>query len=319
MANAVLDIAPPGDGIPFGAMVSGLTRVQLQDEPVRRALIDLWIEQGVILFCGGELTSDMHVELSRCFGELEPHPFPEATEPGFPDLVKIKFYPEDGTYYDVGGEQRGGWLPWHSDLIYTDRINRGGILRPVQLPQSLGMTGFIDQIAAWERLPVRLKDKIEGLHVVYAVDMDFSRQLFAHDGNVRCLRMATSGAAIARRMWTYPRVIHPMVFEQAETGRKVLNVSPGFAQGILEMGGPEGDALLREVIAHCTDPAAAWFHDWREGDMVLWDNWRVLHCATGVPPDQTRVMQRTTIRGDYALGRKLDGAAQGMVAPDFDV
>jgi taurine dioxygenase len=127
--------------------------------------------------------------------------------------------------------------------------------------------------------------------------------------------MAKSGTAIARRMWTYPRVIHPMVFTQAETGRKVLNVSPGFAEGILEIGGPDGDALLREVIAHCTDPATAYFHDWREGDMVLWDNWRVLHSATGVPPDQTRVMQRTTIRGDYALGRKLDGAA----TPDFDV
>ena len=195
MAKAELDIAPPGDGIPFGAMVSGLTQVQLRDQSVRRALFDLWIEQGVILFRGGEATSEMHVELSRCFGELEPHPFPESTEPGFPDLVKIKFYPEDGTYYDVGGEQRGGWLPWHSDLIYTDRINRGGILRPVQLPQNLGMTGFIDQIAAWERLPARLKDKIEGLNVVYAVDMDFSRQLFAHDGNVRCLRMAASGTA----------------------------------------------------------------------------------------------------------------------------
>ena len=177
------------------------------------------------------------------------------------------------------------------------------------------MTGFIDQIGAWERLPAALKQQIEGLHIVYSVDMDFSRQLFAHDGNLRCIRMAKSGLAIARRMWTYPRVVHPMVFTQAETGRKVLNVSPGFAEGILELGGPDGDALLREVIAHCTDPATAWFHDWRDGDMVLWDNWRVLHCATGVPPDQTRVMQRTTIRGDYALGRKLDGAAR----PDFDV
>ena len=315
MAIALLDIAPLGEGVPFGAKVSGLTRAQLQDEAVRRALVDLWIDRGVILFRGGEATSEMHVELSRCFGEIEPHPFPESSEPGFPDLVKIKYYPDDGTYYDVGGEERGGWLPWHSDLIYTDRINRGGILRPVQLPQSLGMTGFIDQIGAWERLPAALKQQIEGLHIVYSVDMDFSRQLFAHDGNLRCIRMAKSGTAIARRMWTYPRVVHPMVFTQAETGRKVLNVSPGFAEGILELGGPDGDALLREVIAHCTDPATAWFHDWRDGDMVLWDNWRVLHCATGVPPDQTRVMQRTTIRGDYALGRKLDGAAR----PDFDV
>jgi taurine dioxygenase len=39
---------------------------------------------------------------------------------------------------------------------------------------------------------------------------------------------------------------------------------------------------------------------------MLWDNWRTLHCCTGVPPEQTRVMQRTTISGDYALGRNLD-------------
>ncbi len=309
-----LDVAPLGLDQSFGAMVSGLTREQLREEPIRKALFDLWIDKGVILF-RGDTSAEMHVELSRCFGELEPHPFPESAEPGLPELVKIKYYPEDGTCYDVGGEQRGGWLPWHSDLIYTDRINRGGILRPVQLPQELGHTGFIDQIAAWDRLPQALKDRIEGLHIVYVVDMDFSRHPFVHSGEVRCLRMAKSGTAIARRMWTYPRVVHPAVFTQAETGRKVLNVSPGFAEGILEMGGPDGDVLLREVIAHCTEPATAHFHQWRQGDMVLWDNWRVLHCATGVPTEQTRVMQRTTIKGDYALGRKLDGAA----ATDFDV
>lgn len=309
-----LDIAPLGLDQTFGAMVSGLRREQLQNEAIRKALFDLWIDKGVILF-RGNASAEMHVELSRCFGELEPHPFPESAEPGLPELVKIKYYPEDGTCYDIGGEQRGGWLPWHSDLIYTDRINRGGILRPVHLPQSLGHTGFIDQISAWDRLPKKLQSRIEDLHVVYVVDMDFSRHSFVHHGEVRCLRMAKSGTSIARRMWTYPRVVHPMVFSQPETGRKVLNVSPGFAEGILEMGGPDGDALLREIIAHCTDPATAYYHEWREGDMVLWDNWRVLHCATGVPPAETRVMQRTTIKGDYALGRKLDGAA----AADFDV
>ena len=160
-----------------------------------------------------------------------------------------------------------------------------------------------------------MKDKVEGLHVVYVVDMDFSRQLFSHDGNLRCLRMAKSGTAIARRMWTYPRVLHPMVFEQQETGRKVLNVSPGFAEGIFEMGGPDGDALLREVLGYCTDASSAYVHQWHQDDMVLWDNWRVLHCASGVVPTETRVMQRTTIKGDYALGSKLNGDAR----TDFDV
>jgi taurine dioxygenase len=307
-------IAPLKSDLPFGATVTGLSLRDLDVPRVRAKLFDLWIDKGVIHFCG-ENSPQMHVELSRCFGTLEPHPFPEAAEADHPELVKIKYYPDDGTCYAVGGEHRGGWLPWHSDLIYTDRINHGGILRPVQLPDSLGMTGFIDQIAAYERLPVALREAIEGLHIVYVVDMDMARHRFAHDGDVRCLRLAKSGQAIAQRMWTYPRVIHPMVFSQAETGRKVLNISPGFADGIFEMGGPEGDALLREVIRYCTDPKGAYHHQWAEGDMVLWDNWRVLHCANGVSPEQTRVMQRTTIAGDYALGRTLSGDAR----TDFDV
>ena len=151
---ALLDVSSLAEGLPFGATVSGLSLEDLESEEVRKALFDLWIDKGVLLFRGGDASPEMHVELSRCFGELEPHPFPEAAEPDHPDLVKIKYYPDDGTCYDLGGgEERGGWLPWHSDLIYTDRINRGGILRPVQLPSRLGTTGFTDQIAAWERLP----------------------------------------------------------------------------------------------------------------------------------------------------------------------
>jgi taurine dioxygenase len=317
MASAVLafDVTPLADGVPFGVTVSGLGRDHLRDGAVRRQLVDLWIEHGVILF-RGESSPELQSELSRCFGPLEPHPFPEAQEPESRDLVKIKYYPEDGTCYEVDGEPRGGWLPWHSDLIYIDRINRGGILRPIQLPQTGGQTGFIDQIAAYRRLSPATRDKIEHLHVVYRAEMNMARHHFVAR-QLRLIRMARSGSAIAARGFTFPRVMHPMVFTQAETGRKVLNVSPGFAEGIYEKGGPDGDDLLREVIATCIEPEGSYFHEWREDDMVLWDNWRVLHCGTGVPPDQTRVMQRTTIAGDYALGRRLDGAQQA--AADFDV
>jgi taurine dioxygenase len=49
--------------------------------------------------------------------------------------------------------------------------------------------------------------------------------------------------------------------------------------------------------------------------MMLWDNWRTLHCATGVAPDATRILQRTTLKGDYSLGRVLhEGAvARGAI------
>jgi taurine dioxygenase len=311
-----LDVRPLGDGVPFGATVVGLTCDRLSDERIRRSLRDLWIDKGVLLFRGGESSPEIQLALSRCFGALEPHPFPESRLEGEPDLVKIKYYPEDGSQYEIDGEQRGGWLAWHSDLIYTHRINHGGILRPLQLPRRHGQTGFLCQIAGYERLPQSLRERVEGLHVVYEVAINMARHSFSKYGKIELKRLAASAAKIEQRRFSYPRVIHPMVFTQPETGRKVLNVSPAFAAGIYELGGPDGDALLEEVVAIGTDPSLAYFHEWQEDDMVLWDNWRTLHCAAGVELDDTRVMARTTIAGDYALGRPLglDGPAA-----DFDV
>jgi taurine dioxygenase len=302
--------------LPFGVTVSGLTLASLKDEAVRKSLYDLWIEKGVILFRACEDSEEMQLELSSCFGKNEEHLFPSVRTEGNSALTNIKFYPNDGALYDVGGEKRGGWLPWHSDLVYSAAINHGGILRPQLIPPRLGKTGFLCQIAAYERLPQDLRERIENLNVVYEIRIDFTELRFANTRNVKFLRMAESGLAIERNRFTYPRVIHPMVYTQEHTGRKVLNVSPGFAFGIYENGSYEGDELLHEVCKYCMDPELAYFHDWQMGDMVLWDNWRVLHCAEGTHPEDTRLMLRTTIAGDYARGRAL--GVDGPVA-DFDI
>ena len=303
-----LVISPLASALPFGATVTGLTAAQLEQPGIRRQLNDLWIERGVLLFREGESSQAFHLALSRCFGALEAHPFPESRQEGFPDLVKIKFYPEDGSYYDVGGELRGGWLPWHSDLIYTHRINRGGILRPVQLPASGGETGFIDQIAAYDTLPAALQQRIDGLSVVYSYQPDLTKAKFGERPD-RLVQMSTLFRKGIEHPSVQVRAIHPLVYEQAGTGRKILHVSPWFADGIEGMENEEGDALLREVISYVMRPELMYFHQWQPGDMVLWDNWRMLHCACGVPPEEKRIMRRTTIVGDYGLGRREAVAA----------
>jgi len=309
-------VEPLTNDLPFGAIVRGLTLGQLGDEAVRKQLYDLWIDQGVLLFRDGDSSAEMHAELSRCFGPLEEHPFPDVRSETDPSLTKIKYYPKDGSHFDVQGVVRGGWLPWHSDLVYSSRINHGGILRPVQLPEKHGRTGYLCQISAYNRLPEDLRAKIEDLHVVYEISIDHASFNFANTKDVHLLRMAHAGEAIEKRKYTYPRVIHPMVYTQEITGRKVLNVSPGFALGIYEDGSLAGDDLLAEVCSYCMDPQLAYYHDWKQDDMVLWDNWRVLHCAEGVELEDTRVLMRTTISGDYALGKAL--GIDGPVA-NFDI
>jgi len=304
-ATKGVSVTPINTELSFGALVKGLTMEHLKTEPLRKALYNLLVDNGVIVF-QGEDSHQMHLEISKCIGSLEHFPYPESWVEDHPEMVKIKYYPDNGTCYEVNGELLGGWVPWHTDLIYTDSINRGGVLRPSILSHHGGKTGFLDQILAYEKLPEELKKKIENLHVVYSADINLANSRFSGIESAKFVKGAKSFNSIIKQLYQRPLVLHPMIYTQKETGRKVLNISPGFAQGIYEMGGPEGDSLLAEVVSYCVSEENAFYHQWQYGDMVLWDNWRVLHCATGVPADEERVMFRTTIAGDYGLGRKLE-------------
>jgi len=166
-----------------------------------------------------------------------------------------------------------------------------------------GFGGFIDKIAAYSALPERLKEAVENLHVIYQFDLDPAHQKFGRLAEVVVERFDQVSAGVQVRLQEFPRVLHPMVYSQPETGRKVLNVSPWFAVGIFGMEDEEGDRLLEEVVQHIVHSDHVYQHTWQLGDMVLWDNWRMLHSATGSPANEERWMQRTTIEGDYGLGR----------------
>lgn len=288
-------------GQAFGAVVRGLEREHLNDAGVRARLRDLWIDKGVIVFRDTDGTAQFQVALSRVFGELELHPLVEARVQGLPELVNVRYQPDDGDIYEVAAELRGGYIPWHSDLVYVDKINRGGILRPVTLPRTGGDTGFLDQISMYEALPQDLQEQIEHLSVLYWQEFNAGNKRFGV--RPRTVRLSSICTRIVARVAGSPRVVHPMVYVQAETGRKVLNISPAFAVAVQGMENAAGDALLEHLVAFCEDPRRAYVHRWEARDMVLWDNWRMLHSAFGVPPDQARHMQRTTISGDYALGK----------------
>jgi taurine dioxygenase len=293
----------PGRG-EFGAVVTGLSPDSISDATTRKALYDLWIDKGVIVF--KDMTAlETQIQLSEIFGEPEIHPLLVGVDRPREHKViaDIEFAREDGDLYEVGGEVRGGYLPWHFDLAYVDRINHGGILRPDVLPKRGGETGFIDRIAAYATMPSKLKERIEGLSVVYRFSIDSSKMKFGERPD-KCLRISRVGRMAEAHPSVQNRVIHPLVYTQAETGRKVLNVSPWFAEGIEGMENPEGDALLEEVVRYAIQPKLAYYHHWQPNDMVLWDNWRMLHCACGIPPGEERRMRRTTIAGDYALGRR---------------
>jgi taurine dioxygenase len=74
---------------------------------------------------------------------------------------------------------------------------------------------------------------------------------------------------IENRAHTFPRSIHPLVYNQAGAGRKMLNLSPWFADAIVGMENEEGHAILRELCEHVLRGGKVYAHRWRKGDLVL--------------------------------------------------
>lgn len=293
----------------LGLEVHGVDLTMDIDEPTRAAILNAWIEAGVLLFRGAGVSTEAHMRVSRLFGELEPAATADLNDPDNPYLMTLEYSPnrQGGfqQHYNVGGIDRAGWLGWHWDQSFMPTIVRGAVLRMTRPAAHMGETGFIDAVAAYERLTAAQKERIETLEVVYEFNPDFSSGQFGFPKDIRALPRVSKPSNGAKT-YDFPPVVHPLVITQYETGRKVLKLSPMHARYVLGMDRAESDALLTELADHLTDPRFAYFHAWGENDMIVWDNWRVIHSANGVPLECSRTAQRTTIMGDYKVGRYLD-------------
>jgi taurine dioxygenase len=291
----------------FGRVVIGLKHADLKSEAVREELLRHWVVDGLVIFRGCEVTADFHVDLSEVFGKTEIHPVREIRHPENEKLIRLVSNPrgDDEDLIEVNGQVGCAWLPWHKDIVFTPRLNHGGILRATKITSRGGETGYVDQIDAYDRLPDAIKAKVDDLEVVYKYGPIETSPWCSRD-KVKYLKIGPANRSMnARAASDWPEVVHPMVFTQRETGRKALNLSPRFAQRILGMDKAESDALLTLLSNHLWD-SPAYFHKWALDEMVLWDNWRMLHCVTPGPYEEIRIVERTTIAGDYGLGRKLE-------------
>jgi taurine dioxygenase len=300
---------------PFGAEIIGLDIDDVAAiDAASQALREAWVEHGILLFRNALHSEEAHLRLSRVFGDPQPSAVSRINDERNPYLMTLSQVPGDSgketfTLFEIDGQRRTGWLGWHWDQAFTAEIVRGALLRMLTPAKVDGRTGFIDAAAAYDRLPWAMQRRIEGLEVVYHFTAAQEQNRFGFPAGLRVgQRNPKAEAALAQYRRDFPPVVHPLVITQRESGRKVLKLSPMHAQYILGMDQAESDALLHELADHLVDARFAYFHTWQADDAIIWDNWRVIHCATGVPFDVERLAQRTTIVGDYKLGRYLDPA-----------
>ena len=277
-----IEIVPTGAAV--GAEIRGVDLSAPLDEAIFAQIDDAYNKYGVIFFRDQRVAPPQQVAFSRRFGEIEFNIFSERwSVPGCPEIVVVSNITEDAKPIGIAraGEN------WHSDMSYTARPPRGTMLFALEIPDlcglPLGDTEFASAAAAWDSLPDKMRHYIEGRHGVF----DFT-------GRKRAFPPKQS--EIDRN----PPVRHPIVRTHPATGRKCLYAMRDDCTAIEGLEQPEADALIAALADHIVKPQHVYRHQWRVGDLLMWDNCTVQHRAIqDYDMPQRRLMHRTTMGGAF--------------------
>lgn len=266
-----------------------------------RELGALYDEYGLIVFRDQALSKPQLFEATRPFGGPMMHRFGELLDPASEGIQVIS---NRGAYGDIQPDDTDavlGRIGWHTDQGFRTHPNRGKILYAIDVPPEGGQTGSIDGEQTWRALPEAMRQRIAGLHVVQSW-MKIKEQV--EEG--RRYRQNGDKEFGTER---FADVIYGVAHAHPRTGRMVLNIPPLWSETIVELPDKEGRALVAELIEHALKPEFQYWHRYRPGDAVIWDNWRFLHAAGGTPGRHVRTIWSATIDGGPQLGRPLDSLA----------
>ena len=254
-----------------------------------RVLYKAWLEFGVLRIRGQSLNYGELQRFSNRFGPLEEIPYGKISEE---EKQKIKNrYVTVISNIEVDGKPIGGLgnkeATWHSDMTYIEDPPPASILMSLEVPELGGDTHFSDQKAAYLSLPNELVSRIENLSIKHNA---------AHT-SVGDLRRGFDPIKDPREA---PGAIHPIVRTHDETQEKMLYLGRRELAYVVGFALEESEQLLNEVWRYAAMSENVWTQQWEIGDVIIWDNRRVLHRRDGFDQSQRRLMKRCQVMSSAA-------------------
>jgi taurine dioxygenase len=269
---------------PLGARLDGIDlAVPLAQSDVG-AIAEAWRTRLVVVAQGQRLSDPQLLAFSRCFGELDPpgpNPYGEPFNKAFPDINVISNVVENGE--PIGGLGDGEAV-WHADMTYVEVPPKAAVLHALEVPPAAGNTYFADMFAAYETLPADLKRAAEG-------------RIAIHDASRNSAGMLRKGYKAVTDVRETVGARHPLVRIDPTTQRKALFLGRRPNSYVVGLPVADSEALLDALWAHATEPRFTMCHEWRVGDVLMWNNLAVLHRRDPFDPKSRRIMHRTQIKG----------------------
>jgi len=268
----------------LGAEISG---VDLRDELPPQTIADIiatWHRHLVIIFRDQTLSEDEQIRFARHFGVLKQRNRPASArnESGIKhgDLTMlVSNIRENGKLI---GSLADGEMHFHSDYCYLEKPALGTFLYAIEIPSKGGDTLFLNMHAAYDALPAALKARIEGRKAVNA---------YHYESLTRSVNEAKIDYS------KQPHYAQPMVCTHPVTRRRALYVNRLMTWSVEGMDAAESTALLNTLFDHIEQDRFIYTHQWRVGDLVLWDNRCTLHARTDFSDKERRLLRRHVVDG----------------------
>ena len=265
----------------IGAEVIGVDLLEPLDELMFKRIEQAWHDNVILLFRGQNLDENQQASFCARFGKLVASLNAEMlNRPGqHPAVMYISNIVENGKLI---GALPDGEVVFHSDQCHAECPAMATMLYALEIPFSGGDTLFANMYAAYDSLPLDLKNKLNGRYAenVY----DYAPETIARGG---------SRIREGVKHWA-----HPVFRTHPVTGKKALYVNRLMTDHIVGLPEFESREILDFLFIHVEQPEFVYSHHWAVGDLMLWDNRCSLHARTNFDASARRKLRRITVQGE---------------------
>jgi alpha-ketoglutarate-dependent taurine dioxygenase len=230
------------------------------DASIRQQLREVFDERSMLVFRDLDIDLKFQTYLSEMLiGNHMPDP----------DAIPIR-------HSAISNKEKDGVAPYgrllfHSDMIWSEQRCELLSLYGAEVAQPSTPTLFASSMRAWDTLSAELRERVKDRFARHGHDDDTYYRRAHNDPDVLVSSFANA-----------PFLQLPVAYTHPRTGRTLLYVTQQMTKEIADLDPEESEELLETLFAHLYRPEYTYAHEWRQGDLVAWDNIALQHARPNV-------------------------------------
>lgn len=248
----------------FGVTIDGIDLHDVTEDYLFPEIREAFETHSALLFKKQQMDDACHTKLAELFGPLENR---EAMASGDDIEFKVSAVSnqESGKVFDKEDlrtlDLQANML-WHTDSTFLPTPALVNILTATVVPSSGGQTQLASTRVGWTEMPVEMKEKLQDAIIWHRLSHSRSR-------------ISPELAALGS-MTRWPDRPWKAIWPNPVNGEESLFIA-SHAFTIEGMGHDEGQRLIDDAIAFCTQSQYVYSHEWSVGDVLIWDERACLH------------------------------------------